>query len=63
MNKYWHSHANTDQISNYKHDIYFYGQLSTKVLAQAASKTTKFMFTQTGQLDKYGFGSGNPKTF
>ena len=35
---------------NHKHNIYFYGKLSTKLLAQAASANTKFDFTKTGQL-------------
>ena len=45
-----------NQISDHKHDIYLYGKLSTKLLAQAAYENTKFMFTKTGWL-KYGFRS------
>ena len=43
-------HVQFDQISDHKHDIYFYRQLSTKLLAQAANKNTKFMFTKTGKM-------------
>ena len=39
-----------DQISDRKHGIYLYGKLSTKQLAQAASKNTNFMFIKTGRL-------------
>ena len=33
------------QISDHKHDIWLYGKLSTKLLAQAANKNPKCMFT------------------
>ena len=39
-----------DQISDHKHDIYLYGNLSTKFLLKAPKKNTKFMFSKTGQL-------------
>ena len=54
-----------DQISNHKHDIYLYGKLSNRLLAQAANKNTKFMFTKTGWLlfFKYGFRSDCPEKF
>ena len=39
-----------DQISDPKHDIYFYGKLSTKLFAQAANKNTKSVFTKTERL-------------
>ena len=42
--KYSLPHTQFDQISDHKRDIYFYGKLSTKPLAQAANKNTKFMF-------------------
>ena len=46
-----------DQISDYEHDIYLYGKLSTKLLAQTANKSNMFMFTKTVQLLflKHGF--------
>ena len=43
-------HMQFNQISDYKHDIYLYGKLSTKLLAQAADKNTTLMFMNTGQL-------------
>ena len=43
-------HARLDQINDLKHDIYFYGKLSTKLLAPAPNKNTKFMFTKSGRL-------------
>ena len=48
-----------DQISDRKHDISLYGKLFTKLLVQAANKSTKLIFTKTGQFLflKYGFGS------
>ena len=38
-----------NQISDHKHDIDFYGKLSTKLLAQAAYKNSKFTFTEFGR--------------
>ena len=35
MIKYHHSHMRFDQICDHKHDIYLYGKLSNKLLAQA----------------------------
>ena len=45
-------HTRFDQISDHKHDIciYFYGKLSTKLLAQGSNENTKFMFMKTGHL-------------
>ena len=37
-----------DQISDHKHGISLHGKLFTKLLAQAANKNTKFVFTKTG---------------
>ena len=34
--KYQLHHTQFDQSSDHKHDIYLYGKLSTKLLAQAA---------------------------
>ena len=34
-----------DQIRDHKPDIYFSGKLSVKLLAQAANKNTKTMFS------------------
>ena len=48
--KYQLLHVQFDHISDHKHDIYFYRKLSTKLLAQAANKNTKFMFTKTGRM-------------
>ena len=45
MIKYSLPHKRFDQISNHKHDIYLYGKLSAKVLAQATNKNTKSMFS------------------
>ena len=39
-----------NQISDYKYDIYLYVMLSSKLLAQASNKNTKFTFTKAGQL-------------
>ena len=38
MIKYQLSHMRFNQISYHKHDIYLYGKLSTKLLAQVANK-------------------------
>ena len=43
-------HTLIDQIRDHKHDIYLYGNLSTKQLAQAADKNAKFMLTKNGRL-------------
>ena len=43
-------HKRFDQISDHKCDIYVYGKVITKLLAQAANKNTKFMFSKTGRL-------------
>ena len=45
--KYQLPHTRNDQISD--HDIYLYGKLSTKLLAQVANKNTNFMFTKSGR--------------
>ena len=50
MIKYQHSHTWFNQISDHKHDIYLYGKLFTKLLAQATNENTKSVFTKTGQL-------------
>ena len=50
MIKYKLSHPGFGQINDHKHDIYLHGKLSTKLLAQAANKNSKFMFTKTGRL-------------
>ena len=47
--KYQLPHTRFYQISDPKHDKHLYGKLPTKLLAQAANKNTKFMFTKTGQ--------------
>ena len=39
-----------DQLSDNTYGISLYGRLFTKLLAQAANKNTKFMFTKTGRL-------------
>ena len=39
--KYQLLHTQFDQISDYKHDIYLYGKISTKLLAQAANENTR----------------------
>ena len=44
MLKYQLPDTRFDQISDHKHDIYLYGKLSTKLLAQAANKNTKLVF-------------------
>ena len=58
-------HMMLDQISDHKHNIYFNGKLSTKLLAQTANENTKFMFTKAGQLFllMYGFRSDCPEKF
>ena len=43
-------HAQFDQISDHKHAIYLYEKLSTKLLAQAVNKNTKFIFRKPGWL-------------
>ena len=48
--KYQLPHKRFDQISDHKHEIYLYGKISTKLLAQAANKNTNFRFTKTGGL-------------
>ena len=48
--KYQSPHTWFDQISDHKHDIYLDGKLSTKLLALADNKNTKFLFTKTGLL-------------
>ena len=50
MIKYQLPHTRFIQISDHKHDIYLYGELSTKLLAQAGNKNSKLMFTKTGKL-------------
>ena len=50
MNKYQLRDTRSDQISGHKHDIYLYGELSTNLLAQAANKSTNFLFIKTGRL-------------
>ena len=47
MIEYQLLHTRFDQISDYKHDIYLTGKLSTKQLAQEADKNIEFMFTKT----------------
>ena len=47
MIKYYLPLTRFDQISDHKHDIYLYGKLPTKLLAQEANKNTNFMFTKT----------------
>ena len=42
--KYSLSHTRFDQISDRKHDIYLYENLSVKLLVQVANKNTKSMF-------------------
>ena len=37
-----------DQTSDHKHGMHLYGMLSTKLLAQAAHRNNKFIFTETG---------------
>ena len=43
MVKHQLPHTRFDQISDHKHDIYLYGKLSSKLLAQTANKNTKFI--------------------
>ena len=50
MIKYQLPHWRSKQINDHKHGIYFCGELSTKLLAQAANENTKFMFAKTGKL-------------
>ena len=38
-----------NQIRDHENDIYLNGKLSAKLLAQAANKSMKFMFTKTGR--------------
>ena len=38
-----------NQSNDYKHDTYLFEKLFTKLLVQAASKNTNFMFTKTGR--------------
>ena len=45
MIKYQLPHTQFDQISDHKHDIYLYGKLFPKLLAQAANKNTNFIFS------------------
>ena len=54
-----------DEISNDKHDIYLYGKLSTKLLAQAADKNANLCLIKLGGCFflKYGFKSYFPKKF
>ena len=47
MIKYQLSHTRFDQISDHKHGIYLHGELSTKLLAQATSKITRFVLIRT----------------
>ena len=47
MINYQLPHTRFDEISDHIHDIYLYRMLSTKLIAQAANKNTKFMFTKT----------------
>ena len=63
MIKHLLPHTRFDEISDHEHDIYLNGKLSTKLLAQAASKNSKFMYTKTGRLisSKYGFRSDCPE--
>ena len=44
--------ARINQISDHKPDIYLYEKLYTKLLAQAANKNAKFIFTKTGKILK-----------
>ena len=55
--KYQLPYMRFDQIIDHKHDIYLYGMLSTKLLAQAANENTKIMFTKTGLLLFFKCGS------
>ena len=50
MIKYQLPDARFDHISDHKHDIYLHGELSDKLLAQAANKNTRFKFTKAGRL-------------
>ena len=50
MIKYQLPHKRFDQISDHKHDIYLYVELSTKLLAQTPNKKSKFMFKKTRRL-------------
>ena len=50
MIKYHFPHTQFDQINDYKNDTYLHEKLSTKVVAEAANKNTKPMFTKTGRL-------------
>ena len=47
INKYQLPHTWFNQISDHKQDLYWYGKLSAKLLAQAAIKNTDFVFTKT----------------
>ena len=49
MIKYQLPYTRFDQISDHEHEKYLYGKLFTKLLAEAANKTTEFMFTKTGR--------------
>ena len=50
MNNYQLPHAQFDQTSDQKHNINLYGKLSTKLLAQAAKKSSKSILTKTEKL-------------
>ena len=50
MIKYQLLYTGFDQLSDHKHDIYFYGKLPMKLFVQAPNKNAKFMFTKSGRL-------------
>ena len=65
MIKHQPPYTRFDQISDHKHDIYLNGKLFFKLLAQAANKNIKFMFTKTEGCFflEYGFRSDCPEKF
>ena len=64
MIKYQLPHTRFNQFSDHQHVIYLNGKLSTRLLAQTANKSTKFVFTKTGRFFlKYVFKSDRPEKF
>ena len=52
--KYQLLHTRCDQISDYKHDIYLYGKISTELLAQAATRISRSeIYFKLGVLENF----------